>query len=86
MRVFNFCGQFMAAVNLEEATKEFESIFSPLPPPDMGVELTDEEMDTMMVAQLDEDDAPTGETITIRRQLECCSGEDGPAYLLCGEE
>jgi hypothetical protein len=85
VKVFRFDDQFIAARNLEEATEEYAAIFSI--PPVVGVELSDAEMDSIKVTQLDEDDAPTGEFQTIRQELAAWGNAEGSdAQYLCGVE
>jgi hypothetical protein len=87
VKVFRFDDQFIAARNLEEATAEYAGIFSQSEPPIIGVELTDAEMDSIKVEQLDEDDVPTGEFQTIHQELAACGdAEDSDARYLCGVE
>jgi len=47
------------------------------------VELTEDELDTVKVAELDEDDAPTGRLVTAREQLQgTWNGVNEAAYVL----
>jgi hypothetical protein len=76
--------QFIAAIDKESACKEYAELFSP--PADCR-ELKDEELDRMKVAEMDEDDTPTGGSITMREHLvETSVGETDAAFYLCGEE
>ncbi len=78
---------FIAARDAEEAVGELHACYTcdAITP----VQLSDADLDRLKVSVLDEDDAFTGEQITMRQYLDEQTGKDPEgedAFVLCGGE